>query len=70
MATQTNSDTDARRDEYATFAPIGETCPECDKPIGALEICRRGTVERQSGPPAVVYRHSECAKPYRRKSGQ
>ncbi|QNE76801.1 hypothetical protein F0344_21205 [Streptomyces finlayi] len=63
---RTTSDTDARRDEYATFAPTGETCPECDKPIAALAMCRRGTVERQSGPPVVVYRHSECAKPYLR----
>ncbi|MFF9017761.1 hypothetical protein ACF09C_32995 [Streptomyces sp. NPDC014870] len=60
------SDTDARTDEYTTYAPKGETCPECSAPIGALEPCRRGSVERQSGPPAVVYRHSKCAKPRRR----
>ncbi|TLQ44063.1 hypothetical protein [Streptomyces marianii] len=63
---RTTSDNDAGRDEYATFAPQGETCPECSQPIGAFEPCRRGTVERQFGPPAVVYRHSECAKRYRR----
>ncbi len=66
MASST-SDTDARRDEYATFAPTGETCPECDQPIGPLEICRRGTAERHSGPPAVVYRHTKCAEKYRRR---
>lgn len=62
----TTRDTDARRDEYATYGPEGVTCPECNQPIGVLEPCRRGSVERQSGPPAVVYRHSKCAKPYRR----
>ncbi|MFD0269068.1 hypothetical protein ACFVGY_21225 [Streptomyces sp. NPDC127106] len=63
---RTTADTDARRDEYMTFAPTGETCPECSKPIGALEPCRRGTVERQSGPSTVVYRHRECARKFRR----
>jgi hypothetical protein len=61
----TTRDTDARRDEYATYAPEGETCPECGKPIGPLEVCRRGSVERRSGPSAVVYRHSKCVEPYR-----
>ncbi|GGY27460.1 hypothetical protein GCM10010363_05140 [Streptomyces omiyaensis] len=60
------SDTDARTDEYATYAPSRQTCPECEEPFGSLEVCRRGTVERQSGPPAVVYRHPKCAEPYRR----
>lgn len=60
------SDTDARTDEYATYAPARETCPECEEPFGSLEVCRRGTVERQSGPPVVVYRHPLCAEPYRR----
>ncbi len=60
------ADTDARTDEYATYAPSGETCPDCGQPFGSLEVCRRGTVERQSGPPVVVYRHPKCAEPFRR----
>lgn len=64
------TDTDATKDEYTTFAPAGQTCPNCQQPIKSLERCRRGTVERQSGPPAVVYRHRECAKPHRRTAGQ
>ncbi|MFG2640337.1 hypothetical protein ACGFYP_05100 [Streptomyces sp. NPDC048370] len=59
-------DTDARTDEYATYAPAGEKCPECEKLFGSLAVCRRGTVERQSGPPYVAYRHPKCAEPYRR----
>ncbi len=51
------SDTDARKWEYTTYAPAGETCPACMKPIKPLERCRRGTLNRQSEPPVVAYRH-------------
>ncbi|MGW1637661.1 hypothetical protein [Streptomyces lavendulae] len=64
MASTTQQpDTDARQWEYTTFAPPGETCPACRKPIKSLERCRRGEVERQSAGPAVVYRHIDCADP-------
>lgn len=43
--------------EYATYAPKGETCPACMQPIASLERVYRGTLERQSGSPVVVYRH-------------
>ncbi|GFH36060.1 hypothetical protein SCWH03_22820 [Streptomyces pacificus] len=32
MATQTETDTDARQWEYVTYAPAGETCPACMVP--------------------------------------
>ncbi|MFE9259236.1 hypothetical protein [Streptomyces sp. NPDC006879] len=57
MATQTETDTDARQWEYVTYAPAGETCPACMEPIKSLERCRRGTLERQSGPPVVIHQH-------------
>ncbi|MCM1945467.1 hypothetical protein NC315_08775 [Streptomyces sp. G2] len=59
MTTKTQQDdtTDASRWEYTTYAPSGETCPACMKPIGPLERVRRGTMERQSGAPVVIYRH-------------
>ncbi len=60
MTTQTGSETNANQFEYTTYAPKGETCPACMKPIGSLERVRRGTLERQSGPPVVVYRHARC----------
>lgn len=63
---RTPADTDASTDEYATYAPTGEACPECGVPFAALEACRRGGVQRPSGPPLVVYRHPSCAEPYRR----
>lgn len=52
-------ETDASQFEYVTYAPAGQTCPTCHKPIKSLERCRRGAVERQSGPPLVVYRHAD-----------
>ncbi|MCX4959606.1 hypothetical protein [Streptomyces virginiae] len=64
MAGQTQQpETDASQWEYNTFAPSGQTCPACKKPIKTLERCRRGSMERQSGAPAVVYRHIDCADP-------
>ena len=48
--------------EYVTFAPEGRTCTACMKPIQRLEQVRRGSFERQSGAPFVVYRHIECPK--------
>lgn len=61
MATQsdTEAETDARQWEYTTYAPTGETCPACMKPIEPLERCRRGSLKPRSGPPIVVYRHAE-----------
>lgn len=59
MASKTDtSETDATRDEYSTYAPAGQTCPRCQRPIKSLELVRRGSQERQSGPPIVVYRHA------------
>ncbi|WP_369378630.1 hypothetical protein [Streptomyces sp. cg36] len=57
MATRT--ETDASQWEYTTFAPKGETCPVCMKPIKSLEVCKRGTFNRPSGP-VVVYQHTGC----------
>lgn len=62
-STTQGTDTDARQWEYTTFAPSGETCPACMKPIKSLERCRRGELERQSGSPVVVYRHVDCDDP-------
>ncbi|WP_405797862.1 hypothetical protein [Streptomyces sp. NBC_01506] len=56
------SDTDAWQREYTTYAPAGETCPACTKPIGVLERCRRGTLERRSASAVVVYRHVDCGE--------
>lgn len=53
---------DASTDEYTTYAPSGETCPMCKKPIKTLELVRRGTQKRRSGGPVVVYRHVSCLK--------
>lgn len=52
-----NQGTDASQWEYATYAPKGETCPACMQPIASLERVYRGTLERQSGSPVVVYRN-------------
>lgn len=57
------TDTDARLWEYETFAPPGETCPSCMKPVGTLDRCRRGAIPRTSGPDVVIYRHIDCADP-------
>jgi hypothetical protein len=63
MANPTTADTDARQWEYTTFAPSGETCPACMKPIKTLERCRRGEIERQSATAITIYRHIDCADP-------
>lgn len=49
--------------DYATYAPPGTKCATCEQPIGKDQVSRRTTTERQSGPPAVVYRHfpEDCA---------
>ncbi|MDH2392145.1 hypothetical protein QCN29_25845 [Streptomyces sp. HNM0663] len=57
----TATDTDARQMEYSTYAPAGETCPACTKPIKPLEGCRRGMLTRPVMAPAVAYWHNECA---------
>lgn len=53
----TRTETDASQWEYETYAPAGETCPTCTKPIKALERVRRGQQQRQSGGLVVVYWH-------------
>lgn len=57
-----SAETDARRWEYVTYAPSGETCSACMKPIKSLEQVRRGHLERASGAPVSVYRHLQCPK--------
>lgn len=59
MSSQTEADTDARKSEYLTYAPSGETCPDCNKPIRTLDRVRRGMVARAGSSPVVVYRHAE-----------
>ncbi|WP_037897041.1 hypothetical protein [Streptomyces sp. NRRL S-920] len=68
-STTQHPETDASQREYTTYAPPGETCPACRKPIKSLERCRRGEVERQSASPAVVYRHIDCNDPRETKRG-
>ncbi|MEU8027194.1 hypothetical protein AB0C13_00975 [Streptomyces sp. NPDC049099] len=53
--------TDARQWEYTTYAPSGETCPACLKPIKSLEACRRGMLARRDASPLVAYWHTDCA---------
>lgn len=64
MTSPMTADTDARQGEYTTYAPKGETCPECETKIEPLETCRRiaGLVVR--------YRHTECptGRPHKRGS--
>ncbi|NML50775.1 hypothetical protein HHL19_19905 [Streptomyces sp. R302] len=63
MAAKTDeNETDASKWEYTTYAPSGETCPACMKPIGPLERVRRGTLSSGSGTSVVVYRHVACPK--------
>ncbi len=57
---RTEADTDARQDEYTTYAPSGETCPECERKIESLEQCRRISGGRSSAGRTVRYRHLEC----------
>jgi hypothetical protein len=54
--------TDARQWEYLTYAPKGEQCPACLKPIASLEAVRRGQLQRPPRPPVVVHRHVVCPK--------
>ena len=54
------ADTDARQDEYTTYAPSGETCPDCQQRIESLEPCRRVELRQTPLRPAVRYRHLEC----------
>ncbi|MEU9437945.1 hypothetical protein [Streptomyces sp. NPDC048252] len=61
-ATASEGTTDAREWEYVTYAPRGERCPACLRAIKPLERVKRGAMERQSGPPFVVYRHIDCPK--------
>jgi hypothetical protein len=59
MSSQTEADTDASKSEYLTYAPSGETCPDCNKAIGTLDRVRRGMTPRPDSSPGVVYRHAE-----------
>ncbi|MFE9607128.1 hypothetical protein [Streptomyces sp. NPDC006012] len=56
----TRADTDAGQWEYTTYAPKGETCPSCLKPIRSLEVCRRGMLARRDTSPIAAYWHSGC----------
>ncbi|MER5417989.1 hypothetical protein [Streptomyces virginiae] len=66
----TSTETDASRFEYETFAPAGETCPACMRPVKTLERCRRGTLTKPGGPDVVVYRHMDCDNPQALKQGR
>jgi hypothetical protein len=57
----TKVNTDAGQWEYTTYAPKGETCPSCLKPIKSLEACRRGLLLQRGSSPAVAYWHTDCA---------
>ncbi|TDU76252.1 hypothetical protein EDD91_2959 [Streptomyces sp. KS 21] len=47
--------------EYVTYAPPGQKCSACLRSVKPLDPVRRGTIERASGPPVVIYRHAaEC----------
>lgn len=45
--------------EYLTYAP-GHECSACKRKVKALEPVLRGSVDRTSGAPDVVYRHNKC----------
>ncbi|MBH1934878.1 hypothetical protein I5Q34_11430 [Streptomyces sp. AV19] len=47
--------------EYVTYAPAGQTCGKCRKPIPTDTACRRVDNERSSASSVVVYWHTECA---------
>lgn len=53
-----NATTAGQTEECPTYAPSGETCPACNKPIGSLEPVHRRMLVRVGVPPAVVYRHA------------
>jgi hypothetical protein len=44
--------------EYVTYAPSGNHCSACMAPIEKMEPVLRGSMERSSGPPVVIYRHT------------
>lgn len=50
--------TDARKAEYTTYAPKGERCRRCGKPLKNLEMCRRvSTGGAATGPHPGLYEH-------------
>lgn len=57
--TVTDEATDTRVWEYVTYAPKGARCSACKEVIKPLEPVRRGHEDRTSGPPAVIYRHTD-----------
>ncbi|MCQ6552745.1 hypothetical protein NPS70_05965 [Streptomyces sp. C10-9-1] len=56
----TGDTTDARRWEYTTYAPKGERCSACLRPIRSLERVHRAATPGPPGPAAAVYRHTAC----------
>lgn len=44
--------------EYVTYAPSGNRCSACMAPIKKMDAVLRGTLDRSSGPPVVIYRHT------------
>lgn len=60
MSVTASGTTNVREQEYGTYAPRGEKCPDCNQAIKSLEPCYRISQERVSGPPAVRYRHAVC----------
>lgn len=49
--------------EYFTYVPAGSRCASCLREIKSLELARRGSMERVSGAPVVIYRHADtCPK--------
>lgn len=53
-------DTGAEQWDYVTYAPPGQKCLKCRRPIGALEPCRRRDDDRASRGPLVTYTHIAC----------
>ncbi|MEV6583323.1 hypothetical protein AB0M92_34835 [Streptomyces sp. NPDC051582] len=45
--------------EYLTYAP-GQKCSACLRTLKPMDPARRGTIDRTSGAPAVIYRHNKC----------
>jgi hypothetical protein len=61
--------TNARLDEYVTYAPRGESCAYCGAAFTGLETVLRKLIERQSGPSAFgPYVHYRKCPPKREKS--
>ncbi|MFD8794820.1 hypothetical protein [Streptomyces vinaceus] len=48
--------------EYVTYAP-GHKCSACMRTVKPLDPVLRGTIDRTSGAPAVIYRHDKCPTP-------